>query len=203
MQRGTYQVTSEFIVFRQPDKTPTQLIARCRFSALEPLYDTVILEIGSKRFESAKNGIPCEYDHSSDFGGLESECRLGNCWNGGGRKQRSSQPLSMWKAPNMANKPFFRRCKARIKRDNLMWYGSSKTLLESIVRQLKADTPIDNAEWQAHTDVVQACLDEMVEMSEPASARQKGGSVTICSPSRYRQAQSGRAACSVNVNAGS
>jgi hypothetical protein len=48
-----------------------------------------------------------------------------------------------------------------------MWYGNTKTLLESIVRGLKAEPPQNDAEWQAQTDLVQACLAEMVEMSEP------------------------------------
>ena len=48
-----------------------------------------------------------------------------------------------------------------------MWYGNTKTLLESIVRGLKAEPPQNDAEWQAQTDLVQACLAEMAEMSEP------------------------------------
>jgi hypothetical protein len=48
-----------------------------------------------------------------------------------------------------------------------MWYGNTKSLLESIVRWLKTEPSKNDAEWQAHTDLVQACLAEMVEMSEP------------------------------------
>jgi hypothetical protein len=48
-----------------------------------------------------------------------------------------------------------------------MWYGSTKNLLESIVRGLKNEPPQSDAEWQAQTDLVQGCLAEMVEMSEP------------------------------------
>ena len=48
-----------------------------------------------------------------------------------------------------------------------MWYGNTKNLLESIVRRLKTDDPQDDADWQAQTELVQACLAEMVEMSEP------------------------------------
>ena len=48
-----------------------------------------------------------------------------------------------------------------------MWYGNTKNLLESIVRGLKTEPPQNDAEWQAQTDLVQACLAEMVEMSEP------------------------------------
>jgi hypothetical protein len=48
-----------------------------------------------------------------------------------------------------------------------MWYGNTKNQLESIVRRLKAEAPQDDAEWQAQTELVQSCLAEMVEMSEP------------------------------------
>jgi hypothetical protein len=48
-----------------------------------------------------------------------------------------------------------------------MWYGNTKSLLESIVRGLKAEPPQNDAELQAQTDLVQACLAETVEMSEP------------------------------------
>lgn len=47
-----------------------------------------------------------------------------------------------------------------------MWYGNTKALLESIVRTLKTEPPQNDADWQAKADVVQACLGEMVEMSE-------------------------------------
>src|ERR1035438_6488426 len=74
----------------------------------------------------------------------------------------------------MVNKPFFRRCKPRIEQENSMWYGSTKTLLESIVRQLKSEAPQNDAERQAHTDGLRACLAEMVEMSEPVVSPSKG-----------------------------
>jgi hypothetical protein len=48
-----------------------------------------------------------------------------------------------------------------------MWYGNTKNLLESIVRLLKTGAPQNDAEWQAQTELVQTCLAEMVEMSEP------------------------------------
>ena len=50
-----------------------------------------------------------------------------------------------------------------------MWYGNTKNLLESIVRGLKTEAPQNDAEWQAKTELVQVCLTEMVEMSEPAA----------------------------------
>jgi hypothetical protein len=50
-----------------------------------------------------------------------------------------------------------------------MWYGSTKTLLASIVRGLKTESPQNDAEWQAQTELVQACLTEMEEMSEPTA----------------------------------
>jgi hypothetical protein len=55
-----------------------------------------------------------------------------------------------------------------------MWYGNTKTLLESIVRGLKAEPPQNDAEWQAQTDLVQACLAEMVGMSGPVVSPSKG-----------------------------
>ena len=55
-----------------------------------------------------------------------------------------------------------------------MWYGGTKTLLESIVRRLKIEAPQDDAEWQAQIDVVQDCLREMSEMSEPTINPSKG-----------------------------
>jgi len=39
-----------------------------------------------------------------------------------------------------------------------MWYGNTKNLLESIVRGLRTEAPQNDAEWQAQTDLVQACL---------------------------------------------
>jgi hypothetical protein len=48
-----------------------------------------------------------------------------------------------------------------------MFYGSTKTLLESIVRGLKTEPPQSEAEWQAQTELVQGCLSEMAAMSEP------------------------------------
>jgi hypothetical protein len=55
-----------------------------------------------------------------------------------------------------------------------MWYGSTKTLLESIVRGMKNEPPQNHAEWQVQTELVQACLTEMVEMSEPTVNQSMG-----------------------------
>jgi hypothetical protein len=55
-----------------------------------------------------------------------------------------------------------------------MWYGNTKNLLESVVRWLRTEAPQADSEWQAQTDVVQACLEEMVEMSEPTVNPAKG-----------------------------
>ena len=55
-----------------------------------------------------------------------------------------------------------------------MWYGNTKSLLESIVRGLRTEAPQNDAEWQAQTDLVQACLAEMVKMSEPTVNPSKG-----------------------------
>ena len=55
-----------------------------------------------------------------------------------------------------------------------MWYGNTKSQLESIVRWLSAEVPLNDAEWQAQTELVQACLAEMVEMSEPTVNQSMG-----------------------------
>jgi hypothetical protein len=60
-----------------------------------------------------------------------------------------------------------------------MWFGSTKTLLDSIVRSLKSGDRQDEAEWQAQTELAQACLSEMVELSEPIHGATNG------STSRY------------------
>ena len=60
------------------------------------------------------------------------------------------------------------------KRENPMWYGNTKNLLESIVRGLRTEAPQNDAEWQAQTDLVQACLAEMAELSEPIVNPSKG-----------------------------
>src|SRR5260370_9672192 len=55
-----------------------------------------------------------------------------------------------------------------------MWYGNTRSLLESIVRWLSGEAPQSDAEWQAQTDVVQGCLAKMAEMSEPTVNPSKG-----------------------------
>ena len=55
-----------------------------------------------------------------------------------------------------------------------MWYGNTKSLLESIVRWLKTEGPQSDAEWQTQTDLAQACLAEMVGMLEPPINPPKG-----------------------------
>ena len=61
------------------------------------------------------------------------------------------------------------------KQENPIWYGNTKSLLESIVRWLSAEAPQNDAEWRAQTDLVQACFAEMAEMSEPTINPSKGG----------------------------
>ena len=56
-----------------------------------------------------------------------------------------------------------------------MWYGSTKNILESVVRWLRTEAPQDETDWQAQTDIVQACLTEMAEMSEPTVNPPKRG----------------------------
>ena len=56
-----------------------------------------------------------------------------------------------------------------------MFYGNTKSLLESIIRSLEPRIlPENEGEWQAQTELVQGCLAEMVEMSDQLSIRQKG-----------------------------
>ena len=49
-----------------------------------------------------------------------------------------------------------------------MWYSSTKRLLESVVRWLKTERPQEEPGWQAQTDLVLVCLEEIREMSKPA-----------------------------------
>jgi hypothetical protein len=44
-------------------------------------------------------------------------------------------------------------------------HNTTKSLIDGVVRWLKTEPSPNDAEWQAHTDLVQACLEEMVEMS--------------------------------------
>src|ERR1700730_11675805 len=67
----------------------------------------------------------------------------------------------------VVNKPFFHRCKPRSNQENPMFYGSTKTLLESIVRGVKTEPPPSEGEWQAQTELGQGCLCEMATVSEP------------------------------------
>jgi hypothetical protein len=43
--------------------------------------------------------------------------------------------------------------------------NTTTSLLDGVVRWLKTEPSPNDAEWQAHADLVQACLAEMVEMS--------------------------------------
>jgi hypothetical protein len=45
-------------------------------------------------------------------------------------------------------------------------HNTTKSLINGVVRWLKTEPSSNDAEWQAHTDLVQACLEKMVEMSE-------------------------------------
>lgn len=60
-----------------------------------------------------------------------------------------------------------------------MWFGSTKSLLDSLVRSLKSENSQDETAWQAQTELVQACLTEMIELSQPIHGATNGG------PSRY------------------
>jgi hypothetical protein len=53
-------------------------------------------------------------------------------------------------------------------------HNTTKSLLDGVVRWLKTGPSPDDAEWQAHTDLVQVFLAEMVEMSESTVNPSKG-----------------------------
>jgi hypothetical protein len=55
-----------------------------------------------------------------------------------------------------------------------MWYGNTKTLLESALRRLETPESPPDDEWKAQTEVVEACLAEMAEMSEPTVNSSRG-----------------------------
>jgi hypothetical protein len=44
-------------------------------------------------------------------------------------------------------------------------HNTTKSLIDGVVRWLKTEPSRSDAEWQAHTDLVQGCLEEMIEMS--------------------------------------
>jgi hypothetical protein len=55
-----------------------------------------------------------------------------------------------------------------------MWFGSTKNLLDSLVRSLKSEDGQDEAAWQAQTELAQACLSEMIELSQPVHGAANG-----------------------------
>ena len=81
-----------------------------------------------------------------------------------------------------------------------MWYGNTKNLLESIVRGLKTEPPQNDAEWQAQTDLVQACLAEMAEMSKPTVNSANGATSRYVHRPVAGKAESSDAACSIHVD---
>jgi hypothetical protein len=56
-------------------------------------------------------------------------------------------------------------------------YHTTKGLLDCVVRWLKTEPSPNDAEWQAHTDVVESCLEKMVEMSVNPSKDASSGYV--------------------------
>ena len=58
---------------------------------------------------------------------------------------------------------------------NVVQYHTTKGLLDCVVRWLKTEPSPNDAEWQAHTDLIESCLEQMVEMlvnpSKDASSR--------------------------------
>jgi hypothetical protein len=55
-----------------------------------------------------------------------------------------------------------------------MWFGSTKNLLDSLVRSLNSEDGKDEAAWQAQTELAQACLTEMIELSQPVHGAPNG-----------------------------
>jgi len=73
---------------------------------------------------------------------------------------------------------------------------------------LRTEAPQDDAEWQAQTDLVQACLAEMVEMSEPTVNPSKGATSRyvhrpVADELRTQLAKANRAECLSAVASGS
>src|SRR4249919_355361 len=55
-------------------------------------------------------------------------------------------------------------------------HNTTKSLLDGVVLWLKTGPSPNDAEWQAHTDLVQTCLEKMVEMSESTVNPSQGAS---------------------------
>jgi hypothetical protein len=53
-------------------------------------------------------------------------------------------------------------------------HSTTEILLAGIVRWLGTEISQNDAEWQAHTDLIQSCLAEMVEITEPTENRPIG-----------------------------
>jgi hypothetical protein len=99
-----------------------------------------------------------------------------NCCEDSGSAEggKVSRPKSSEQSPGEEGRSDERHRSLEQKRENPMWYGNTKSLLESIVRWLRTEAPQNDADWQAQTDLVQACLAEMAEMSEPNVNPSKG-----------------------------
>jgi len=50
-----------------------------------------------------------------------------------------------------------------------MWYASTKNLLENVTLWLKNEIPQNDLEWQTQTELVRACLAEIIGMSKPVA----------------------------------
>jgi hypothetical protein len=54
---------------------------------------------------------------------------------------------------------------------SVIQHNTTTSLIDGVVRWLKTEPSRSDAEWQAHTDLVQGCLEEMMEMSFNPSKR--------------------------------
>ena len=57
----------------------------------------------------------------------------------------------------------------------MLHHGTTEILLEGIVRWLGTEISQNDAEWQAHTDLVQSCVAEMLEITELTVSPSKSG----------------------------
>ena len=57
----------------------------------------------------------------------------------------------------------------------MLHHGTTEILLEGVVRWLGTEISQNDAEWQAHTDLVQSCVAEMLEITELTVSPSKGG----------------------------
>ena len=91
-----------------------------------------------------------------------------------------TQPVTKWwseRTSASSTKRYSGRDGRRLARGLLTFYGNTTDLLSSMILQLRTEAPEDDQEWQAQSEILRACLGEMVEQSAHA--------LSIHSESRY------------------